>query len=166
MNAKKTTVQVQPVRGIRLIDTCILCEILEIPGKSNMDESKRYCKEFDAFEKAGGRFVLPLATLIETGNHIAQNGNGVQRRKAAETFVKFVQAAMNDKSPFLKSKIWEAHVAEWIRNFPDEAMRDQGSGKGKGLGDVTIQEDCEIVKQTCGVSGMPVEIWSKDKHHA
>jgi len=43
---------------------------------------------------------LPLATILETGNHIAQNGNGTQRRKIAVFFVKQVQLALEGKSPF------------------------------------------------------------------
>jgi len=167
MSAKKSTATPQPIQGIRLIDTCVLCEILEIPDKSNPIDSKKYSDEYDLFSDMGGRFVLPLATLIETGNHIAQNGDGTLRRRAAEIFVNFVQAAMNDESPFLKiDGIWDARVGEWIKGFPDEAMRDQGNGKGKGLGDCSIQRDYEFVKRNCGVTGMPVEIWSKDKHHA
>ena len=158
MSEKKLPTQRKSVRGIRLIDTCILCEILEIPGKSNPKDSQKYSDEYDLFAGMGGRFVLPLATLIETGNHIAQNGDGKQRRKAADAFVKFVQAAMDDESPFLKSEIWNADVGAWLANYPDNAMR------GKGLGDVSIEVDSVIVKRTFGVSGLDVEIWTKDKH--
>nr|WP_232023833.1 hypothetical protein [Microcystis viridis] len=37
--------------------------------------------------KAGESLFLPMATILETGNHIAQNGDGNQRRTCAEKFV-------------------------------------------------------------------------------
>lgn len=159
MSTKRT--HERPKAGaIRLIDTCILCEILAVPEKTNKDERAKYCKEFDAFQDAGGRFVLPLATLIETGNHIAhaKRAGGQEKRAAAVRLMNYVKAAMDSKSPFLKSEIWNARVESWLANYPDCAMR------GVGLGDVSIQADCEIVKQTFGVSGLAVEIWTKDKH--
>lgn len=147
------------IQAIRLIDTSILCEILRMPGKSSEAESKKFIAEFDRLAAKGVRFVLPLATLIETGNHIAQNGDGTVRRATATILVNFVRAAMADKSPFLKSKIWNADVGAWLKDFPNKAMR------GVGFGDVSIQEDREIVKRTCGISELSVEIWSKDQHH-
>lgn len=162
MSTNKNSPSRTTAKSIRLIDSCILCEILEIPGKSNPLESKKFQAEFDRFSNAGGRFVLPLATLIETGNHIAhaKRVSGRVMRAAAVRLVKYVEAAMKNASPFLKSEIWNAHVAEWLAKYPDSAMR------GIGLGDVSIQEDCEIVKRTFGVTGLSVEIWTKDKHNA
>ena len=159
MSAKKSSVQGESVQGIYLIDTCILCEILEIPGKSNKEESAECIAEFDQRATAGWRFVLPLATLIETGNHIAQGGDGRKRRQLAKQFVEFVQASMDSKSPFLNTKIWDADIKAWLVGFPDNAMC------GIGLGDASIQADKEKVKSTCGISGLVVEIWTKDKHH-
>ena len=160
MSTKKRDAERPTAGAIRLIDSCILCEILSVPEKCNKEDHVKYCKAFDVFQNAGGRFVLPLATLIETGNHIAhaKRANGQEKRSAAMRLVNYVRATMDSKSPFLKSEIWNADVGAWLVNYPDNAMR------GKGLGDVSIEVDCEIVKRTFGVTGLTVEVWTKDKH--
>ena len=71
--------------AVCLIDTTIFAEILNIPGMtSRRDEIfESLQQKIDANES----LFLPMATILETGNHIAQNGDGVQRRKCAERFV-------------------------------------------------------------------------------
>jgi hypothetical protein len=52
---------------------------------------------FKNYAESGYIFLLPMATIIETGNHIAHNGNGDVRRQTAERFVKEVKAALMRK---------------------------------------------------------------------
>lgn len=56
-------------RGIVLIDTSVVLELLKVPGKSgSMQDAK---KEF-ADRAQHSELILPLATVVETGNHIGQ----------------------------------------------------------------------------------------------
>ena len=60
-----------------LVDTSILLNILNVPGKN-----ERQDEVFAAFEEkveAGETFFLPLATIIETGNHIGHLPVGNER---------------------------------------------------------------------------------------
>ena len=69
--------------NIRFIDTSILLNILDIPGR-NADKDM-VTKEFKQIIKDPNQtLILPLATIIETGNHIAHISNGCVRREKGE----------------------------------------------------------------------------------
>ena len=59
-----------------MIDTSVLCEMLQVPGKSNPARGAEVRAEIDRRWRDGERFVIPITAVIETGNHIAQaDGN-------------------------------------------------------------------------------------------
>ncbi len=108
--------------AICLVDTSVLLEILEVPGKCGNRQSILSDLEMKIKDKEV--LFLPLATIIETGNHVAQNGNGSQRRKCAAIFVKFVQDALDGTSPFQPIKFIEKEqLREIISIFTDYAMK-------------------------------------------
>lgn len=152
------------MKAVKLIDTSILCELLEIPGKSNKSTSRNIKARFRKMANDDVRFVLPLASIIETGNHIAnaKNVDGQARRKKGLELMSFVIKSLDQYSPFLNTIFWERNDIEaWMKDFPDSAMR------SKGLGDLSIEHDLQIVKSRLKLpSSMPVEIWSKDGHLA
>lgn len=77
----------------------------------------------------GITLLLPLATIYETGNHIAQNGDGRQRRNAAERFVEQVDLALQGENPFTPTDINEEdELRRWLTRFPDYAEREVGFG--------------------------------------
>lgn len=72
--------------NVRFIDTSILLNILDVPDRNqNKDE---VVKEFKTLIGSQTEtLILPLATIIETGNHIAHIGSGnVRREKESITF--------------------------------------------------------------------------------
>lgn len=148
------------MKAVKLIDTSILCELLKIPGKSDPTISEKVKKEFVRQAKKDVRFILPLATVVETGNHIAQNGDGNIRRAKAQELVDFVNQSLEQESPFLPPPFWQAEdLRTWMARFPDAAMREIG------LGDVSIQRDLERAKELLHLpTDVPIEIWSKDCH--
>ena len=72
--------------SICLIDTSVFLNILNVP-RCNEDRMQN----FKEYIELGCTFLLPMATILETGNHIAQNGDGTIRRKTAIHFVKEVK---------------------------------------------------------------------------
>ncbi|MEL6471574.1 MAG: hypothetical protein AAFQ74_17755 [Cyanobacteria bacterium J06623_4] len=62
---------------IRLIDTSIFLNLLAVPNRS--DSKEQVVQDFKAYFDAGDTLLLPMATVLETGNHIAQNGDGNTR---------------------------------------------------------------------------------------
>ena len=84
--------------SICLLDTSVFVEFLNVPNMNTRHAG--ICDELKQKIRDGEFLFLPLATILETGNHIAQNGNGTQRRKNAVLFVEQVQLALEGKSPF------------------------------------------------------------------
>lgn len=141
--------------AICLIDTSVFVEILRVPGLDNHHDEVIAGLE-DRLDREESLF-LPMATILETGNHIGQNGDGRQRRTCAERFVKKVQQALGGQSPFKPISFLEAeHMQAWLSEFPDHATR------SSGLGDLSIIHDWH---RLCGQNGgRRVYIWSLDHH--
>lgn len=141
--------------SVCIIDTTIFLEILRVPGKStcHVEIVAELRKKVEASET----ILLPMTTIIETGNHIAQNGDGRQRRAAASQFVKNVRNAIEGNAPFSPMNFLESDkLLKWIDAFPDEAMQEIG------LGDFLIIREWEESKRK--FKSRRVYIWSKDQH--
>ena len=139
--------------AICLIDTSIFLEVLNVPQKAN--QHKSIMKLLKEKIQAKETLFLPMATILETGNHIAQNGDGTQRRACANRFVEQVTKALNGRSPFIPiSFLQPEDLQQWLMEFPDSAMQ------GRGLGDQTIIHDWQ--KLCAQNSGRRVYIWSLD----
>ncbi|HUS75005.1 MAG TPA: hypothetical protein VMY43_03255 [Methanothrix sp.] len=141
--------------AICLIDTSIFVEILDVPMKAT--QHKQVLSELEAKIQNGETLFLPMAAILETGNHVAQNGDGGQRRKCADNFVLQVQQALNGQSPFKSiSFLNRENLQQWLSEFPDSAMR------GHGLGDLSILHD---FNKLCNQNPRQrVYIWSLDGH--
>ena len=139
--------------SVCLVDTSILCNIIPVPGRDG--DRERVRSEFEDHIDLGVNFILPMATIIETGNHIAQNGDGRQRRAAAERYVTLVKGAIDGKTPFSPTRFFEPEeLRQWLDKFPDSAMRETG------FGDLSIIEEfhkqCELNRDR------EVFVWSLD----
>jgi hypothetical protein len=105
--------------------------------------------------------MLPMTTIVETGNHIGQNGDGGARRRAALRFACQVKQAIEGLSPFTATAFIErSKLLLWLSEFADWAGRTDAKGKGSGLGDLTIYKEwgdlCEKFP------ARRVYIWSMD----
>ena len=141
--------------AICLVDTSIFVEILDVPQKAS--QHKQIMEQLREKIRRNEFLFLPMATILETGNHIAQNGNGDQRRRCAEKFVTQVQKALKGESPFKPMRFLESEDLQlWLTDFPNSAMR------GSGLGDLSIIHDWQ--KQCSINQARRVYIWSLDKH--
>jgi hypothetical protein len=146
--------------SVVLIDTSVLCEVLAVPNLNSNPGGFR--KELEEKIKALDTLLLPMTSILETGNHIGQcSMNGQTRRKAAQDFVAFVTRALKGELPFRPTPFFEAEALSlWLAELPDWAMRSDAKGKGSGLGDLTIQK--EWVRQCDLNPGRRVYIWSLD----
>jgi hypothetical protein len=87
------------VNPVTFIDTSVLCELLGVPGKSNPVTGAEVTAEMERRWEAGERFVIPVTSIIETGNHIAQcNGD---RFAVAGRLVRFLRSALDRRGPWL-----------------------------------------------------------------
>ncbi len=103
--------------SVCLIDSSILCEILRVPTKCGNHEA--------VYAEMAGKIkmeslLLPMSAIIETGNHIGQNGDGRQRRSTAQRFLQFVKQAIQGDSPFTPTPLFKDQEAllEWLERVP------------------------------------------------
>lgn len=137
-----------------IIDTSIFLELLNVPNKAN--NSEQVWKDFDDKSENGVVFFIPLAVIFETGNHIAQNGDGRQRRSCAEKFVFFVTKMLNAESPFHFIDFCDKEeISSWINEFPN-----YGSC-GVTFGDFSILKDLKKLQEK--FPNENISIWTLDK---
>jgi hypothetical protein len=127
------------MRKVLLIDTSLLCVWLKVPGKETAGNNKW---DFELVNKKilteiekGTTLVLPLATVIETGNHIAQakNTNSDSKRITSEEFAKIMIYAADEKSPWVAFReqivLWEAEgLKNLAEKFPNQAVEKTSMG--------------------------------------
>ncbi len=141
--------------SICLIDTSVFVEVLAVFGRSARQKAIR--GQLEQKLEDGESLFLPMATILETGNHIAHNGDGTQRRKVANRFVEQVKLALEGRSPFTPMVFpKQDSIRHWLAMFPDFAMR------GQGLGDLSIVQDWERMRTQHSLRR--VYIWSLDQH--
>lgn len=89
---------------VLIIDTSILCVYLELPGfphcGSDADrwDVERVQAKIEDETKVGTALVLPLATIIETGNHISQIKG--DRLPHAQRFAEILRYTANEDIPW------------------------------------------------------------------
>jgi hypothetical protein len=145
---------------VLVIDTSILCVWLEVPGKETCgSENDQWNKQRveDKIQQeiqAGATLVLPLATIIETGNHIAQVSQNYGKAKA---LAKIMADAADENTPWAafieQSTLWDAEglkqlSTQWLARV----------AKGDSIGDVTIT----TVANYYAEKGFSVEILTGD----
>lgn len=112
-------------------------------------------QQMTVYIRQGTALLLPMTTIIETGNHIAQNGNGQARRRTAQAFQRAVLEAIEGTAPWTPTPFFEIQsLRQCLGQFPDFAMREIG------IGDLTIIEEFH---RQCSIHRMRrVFIWSYD----
>lgn len=124
-----------------VIDSSVLCCWLNVPGKSTCGPDndrwthKRVSDFINTKIQEGATFVLPIASMIETGNHIAQSpGNCYQ---IAIALADLMKATANGQSPWaafeLQNELWRSsELIKLADEWPQKAT------SGIGIGDATI----------------------------
>ena len=115
----------------------------------------RDCVEIERKIAENAILVLPLASLIETGNHIAHAAD--RRYQTANSFAQLIRAAAVGNEPWApftgQDPCWtEEALVELADNWPNLAAAEQS------IGDYTIKEVAEHYAST----GCSVEILTGD----
>lgn len=135
-----------PSKRVLIFDTTILCCLLRIPGKetagptSDQWDSNRITELVKREEKLNSTFVLPLATLIETGNHVSQANT--LRFECATELSKYLTQAATGSSPWAaftdQSSLWDTdNLHKLAANWPKLAAAKIA------IGDATIMDVAE-----------------------
>ncbi|MDD2535713.1 MAG: hypothetical protein PHW78_03980 [Macromonas bipunctata] len=139
--------------AIVLVDTSILLNVVNVPGRNQ--QRTEVLQALELRIRHNDHLFIPLAAIIETGNHIAHVDDGGLRRQAAQRFTKAIEDALKDIVPWKPLNFPNhADLLAWLSSFPDSAMRKVG------MGDLSIQKEWEQLCQKFPMSR--VAIWSAD----
>ena len=137
-------------RRVLILDTSVLCCWLRVPGKEEtgpVDDRWDHARIDALLQKErelNSTFVLPVATLIETGNHIAQAAS--LRFERAQDLARCLQEAAQARSPWAaftdQSQLW---ATENLRTLADKwpALASQRIS----IGDATIKDRGRVLRQ-------------------
>ena len=75
-----------------------MANMLKIPGKCK--DAERIQDEFKQVIEAEEVLILPIATVIETGNHIAHISDGHIRRTIAKRFGEYLRKTAEGEAPW------------------------------------------------------------------
>jgi hypothetical protein len=145
-------------RPAYFIDTSVLDEVLEVPGQVQHPE---VLHEFKRRASAGDLMVIPITTLVEAGNHIAQCGG--DRRSAAARYATLLDQLIGREAP------WRVITVDWDLDFL-RALRDGAHtgldlvdllhSKTLGGGDMAIFVEARRLLERS--NGLAVGLWTKD----
>lgn len=150
------------MRKVVVIDTSILCVWLQVPGKSTCGSGQSVWThpKVELFVQSEiqkqATLVLPLAAIIETGNHISQAPT--DRYEAAMRLAELMTLSADGRTPWAafvnESKLWDP---EGLRRLSAEwpAL----AATKLSLGDAAIKRVAEYYAQI----GYSVELFTGDK---
>ena len=122
---------------IVIVDTSVLLNVLDVSA-FNQNRAEVFV-QFNEFLDSGASFLLPMAAIFETGDHIADLRDGRQRRRYAEVFRDRIREALEGKAPWVPIRFPDsAQLAEWLEEFPDSAMT------GQDMSDFSIVKAWEV----------------------
>ena len=141
---------------VHFVDTSVLVNLLKVPFMCDQyDELKQ---EYDRCFANKDIFVLPMAAIVETGNHIAQIQDGNKRWEVMERFISLVKNAcqQNNNMSVMPNLSYE-EIQNALLSFQNNIHNKIG------YGDATIVEQFNTYwrdKQPIG----EMRIWSIDRH--
>jgi hypothetical protein len=136
---------------IVVFDTSVLCVWLNVAGKETCGKEGDCWDRFrvnaliEAETENGSTFVLPLATIVETGNHIAQAPD--RRYETARGLMTLLKLTLDEKEPWAafsqQADLWGQHSLEaLVDSWP------QLAASSLSLGDATIKYVAEFYAKT------------------
>lgn len=143
------------------IDTSVLLNVLRVPHTGNHEDQEADRTEFAALlAEEVVQLVLPLTTIIETGNAIA--GIDGDRHQLIQVFVGFLRATLTGDAPWVAAGF--SSTSALLRELLDDAPTplDSLMNSKVGTGDAAILAEVAELKRRLP-TGMSVEIWTRDK---
>ncbi len=139
--------------SIVIVDTTVLLNVLDVPDRNQ--HRAAVLDRLGALIDAGDHLFIPMAAIVEVGNHIAQVKNGAHRRAAAERFVKEVRSALKDEAPWKPINFpSNQDVLSWLDAFVECATHSMG------MGDLSIKKEWEELCRRHPLSR--VWVWALD----
>lgn len=144
--------------NVRFMDTSIIMNLLEIPNMCADAEAVK--EEFQRAMDNKETLILPMPTIIESGNHIAHIADGTIRREKAMKFQEFLRRTAEEEAPWTwyGVELEKEDLRILAEQFPDKALYMK-----MGIGDMSIVRFYEKYKENTPAIGR-IMIWSTDRH--
>lgn len=152
------------------VDTSVLLNLLDVPGKNS--DHRQLAMEFKKLATDNVTFVIPIAAVIEVGNHIAQLSSGDLRLDRARRFAGYLRSSLAGEAP------WVVSGASWNEDFLRRLVDGHGTRPGLeglcltqvGSGDASILHELDRFRGRVDLpSQLPIRLWTLDaqlKAHA
>ena len=149
-------------KKVLIFDTSVLCVWLKVPSKEtcgpedNMLTYDVVDAKIEEEKKKGTTFVLPIASIIETGNHIAHSSG--DRHAVGHAFADIIAATADQISPWAafteQSELWKKENLKVLAERWKESVI-----SGQSLGDASIVD----VANYYASAAFEVEIFTGDE---
>lgn len=147
---------------VLIFDTSVLCVWLKVPGKETCGSGANLLTydivnaKIETEKLAKTTFVLPIASIIETGNHIAHSAG--DRHELGNSFADVIEATADSVSPWAafteQSDLWRKEKLKELAEKWKESVI-----SGQSLGDATIVDVANYYSK----AGFEVEIFTGDE---
>ncbi|MCZ7432947.1 hypothetical protein [Streptomyces sp. WMMC1477] len=145
---------------VDFLDTSVFVEILDVPFMN--DHRAEIVAEMQDRLSQGVRFVLPTATIVETGNHVFQVKAGTARGRCAQIFQRMLEKTASGEAP------WVLHERQWSGEFL--AALSAGGRTGMSLAEHAVRQqlgtgDLSIVAERdlyASRTQATVRIWTRE----
>ncbi len=150
-----------PLPVVCFLDTSVLVEILDVPFMN--DHRTDILVEMERRRSERVSFVLPTATVIETGNHMFQIKDGRARRACARTYQSLLDATVAGTAP------WVLHARTWDGAFLKAlcdggttglTLADHAAQCLLGVGDLSIVAERDMYQAKVRAT---VKIWTLEQ---
>jgi hypothetical protein len=152
-------------KKVLIVDTCLACVWMQVPGMETAGpdndrwDRNRVNKKIEEETAAGTLLVLPLASIIETGNHIAQIKRQ-NRMDYVRQFAEHIQHCIDGDTPWVayneQNSLWEG---EHLKGIADRWVEMNDKGETHSLGDVSILDVATAYRK----AGFKAEILTADQ---
>lgn len=147
---------------VLIMDTSVLCVWLRVPGKEtcgsgdNLLDFDKVNAKIQEEQAAGTTFVLPLASIIETGNHIAHVTG--DKHSLGTALADIISKTSDAESPWAsftrQGDLWKSEKLKELAERWKETVV-----SGQSLGDASIVD----VANYYSAASFEVEIYTGDK---
>ena len=138
---------------ILVVDTTVLLNLLNVPHHNQNRD--RIHRQFREFVGAQASFILPLAVVIQTGNHIADLPNGNHRWRWSGALRDQVRKVLQGEEPWAPMPIPDSdRVEKWLDRFPEFTSH----GRGYGVSALSIVDAWEDTRRIH--PNRRVRVWS------
>ena len=137
-------------KKVLIFDTSVMCVWLQVPGKDSCRQGdsvltyKAVNEKIKKEKEEGTIFILPIASIVETGNLIAHAVG--DKYKLGEVFANLISEAAESNSPWAafteQSALWRPEKLKALAERWKESVV-----SGQSLGDASIVEVADYYAQ-------------------